>query len=164
MSIKYKKLNIAFNKLKKQIPKSYGNIKLYISYNDEHDYELTKGAQAEKAYIIIGYKFVEKFKNNERILADMLAHELAHHILGHMISYQETSQEEQDCDMLGVFLLEKAGYKIDKSLIKDIKKYEQWRKAGIKKSHINSHGTYKERLDKLEGQMLYLQFLNLQKR
>ena len=161
---KYKVLYSVWDEIIAFLPKEYKNLIFTISYNNLPDYELLKGGMAEPFNIILGADFVEKFKNDKYALLHMLTHEVAHYILGHMVpnSFTGAKEQEQDCDNLGLFISMKLGYDTKKYL-KSTELYEKWRQKGIQKSHIKSHGTAKERVEKLQSQVKYLYHLDSNK-
>jgi hypothetical protein len=148
------KLNKVWQKLMKQLPNEYHDLNLFYSKHNVHDYELRKGGWSSSAYIVMGEDLLKL--NDTYIYVSFLAHELGHQILGHNQHYDDSNTcNEKDADHFGLFLAMKAGYSASKYL-KAGARYEKWRKKGIKKSHVVSHGTAKERQALLKRQLEYL--------
>lgn len=155
VSIKgYPKINKLWKKLLKILPNPYRNLNLFIAPHNVSEYELQKGGWSGDGYLVIGQQLLAL--NDEHILIEFLCHELGHQVLGHSVRYDNKNSSDELCaDQFGLFLAMKAGYDVNK-LLDAQKRFERWRKKGIKKSHIKSHCTAKERYDYLVKQLKYL--------
>lgn len=152
----YRILNKVWNKLLKFMPKELQSLKLFITTQNEKDYETVKGAYTVQEYVVIGCELLEKFKNDERFIASILAHELGHQVLGHLCDdLKITKYNEQDCDVFAMYLLKRANYIIDYKYIEDMIKYENWRKRKIGRQHKKEHGSAKERINKIRDQFYF---------
>lgn len=157
LTCKHRTLKKVINRLFPFIPKGFRNLYITAALHDIPTYELTKGAMVTRDTITIGCFVLEKFKDDEHVLAELMAHELGHHILGHTANIVPGNDAsfEHDADAYGLSLCTLAGYDPEE-IIKAQARFEKWRKKGIQKSHIKTHGTAQERQKRLQEQLKYM--------